>query len=79
MIGHLGSAPMRTANGIIEDIKAHPDQHRHNADDLFKCCFIDGALDLSVMDAHSQFVDLGSNGGIKCDVVSGPCSCGAWH
>jgi hypothetical protein len=20
-----------------------------------------------------------TNGGIPCDVVSGPCSCGAWH
>lgn len=23
--------------------------------------------------------DFGSNGGIHCDVSSGPCSCGAWH
>ncbi len=73
------SAFMRTATEIVEDIKAHPDQHKHTNYELFQCCFIDGALDLSVMDAHSQFVDLGSNGGIKCDVVSGPCSCGAWH
>lgn len=23
--------------------------------------------------------DFGSNGGIRCDTASGPCSCGAWH
>ena len=23
--------------------------------------------------------DYGTNGGIRCDVASGPCSCGAWH
>lgn len=23
--------------------------------------------------------DFGTNGGVRCNVSSGPCSCGAWH
>jgi len=37
---------------------------------------VDGALDSQLMDAHPA---LGCNGGQKCDVTDGPCSCGAWH
>ena len=37
----------------------------------------DGAIDLRKMEAlEGRF---GSNGGVGCDVRSGPCSCGAWH
>ncbi|MHA1469123.1 MAG: hypothetical protein ACTSSP_01030 [Candidatus Asgardarchaeia archaeon] len=43
------------------------------------CCYVDGALDFGLVDAHSQYVDLGSNGGVRCDTIDGPCACGAWH
>ncbi len=36
----------------------------------------DGAIDLSKIDSAPA---VGYNGGRKCDVTSGPCSCGAWH
>lgn len=36
----------------------------------------DGAIDLSLFDSAPA---VGYNGGVKCDVTSGPCSCGAWH
>lgn len=40
---------------------------------------VHGALDLRLMQAHQDYVNLGTNGGVKCDVVSGPCACGGWH
>jgi hypothetical protein len=35
-----------------------------------------GVLDLSALD---NLPPVGYNGGVKCDVTEGPCSCGAWH
>jgi len=63
----------------IADIKEHPENHKHTFDELTACCMIDGELDLSVMDAHGKYVDLGTNGGVECDTIEGPCACGAWH
>lgn len=63
----------------IKDIKEHPDRHRHDFQRLQACCFVNGAIDMSVMDAHEKYVDMGTNGGTRCDVSSGPCACGAWH
>lgn len=37
------------------------------------------AIDLEVFDAHQRYVDLGTNGGVRCDVVRGACACGGWH
>lgn len=37
----------------------------------------DGAIDLREIERHEG--RFGSNGGRGCDVLSGPCSCGAWH
>lgn len=64
---------------VLEDIRTHPEQHRHTFAELQLCCLVGGALDLSLVDAHSEYIDLGTNGGVRCDVISGPCSCGAWH
>lgn len=69
----------RTAESVIQDIKDHPENHKHDFAGLQQCCFINGAIDCSVMEAHSKYVDLGTNGGVKCDTTSGPCACGAWH
>lgn len=66
----------RTREDVLKDIREHPEEHRHDFWDLQKCCDIDGAIDLALIDAHPA---LGTNGGVKCDVASGPCSCGAWH
>lgn len=63
----------------IKDIKEHPERHRHTFSGLQQCCIIDGALDTAVMEAHEVYASLGMNGGQRCDVISGPCSCGAWH
>lgn len=63
----------------VQEIKEHPERHRHNFDDLHRCCFHDGAVDLGLMEAHQKYASLGTNGGVRCDVVSGPCACGAWH
>ena len=69
----------RTREEVLEDIKQHPERHRHDLNGLTACYMIGGAVDISLMDVHSQYVDLGTNGGIRCDVVKGPCACGAWH
>lgn len=63
---------------ILEEIREHPELHRHNFNELVRCCSTDGATDLFLMEAHSQ-IGLGRNGGQNCDVRSGPCACGAWH
>ena len=62
------------------DITHYPEMHRHTYEELRECCITpDGAIDLRIIDLHSEYVDLGKNGGTKCDVISGPCACGAWH
>jgi hypothetical protein len=70
---------MDWAKDRIKDIEDNPDNHKHTFDDLQLCCTHAGYIDLSVMDAHRKYVNLGSNGGVSCDVIKGPCACGGWH
>lgn len=63
----------------IEDIKMHPEDHHHSFDALTRCCVVDGAVDLSIMQAHQDYAPAGTNGGVRCDVTEGPCACGGWH
>lgn len=65
-----------TAAECMEDIKNHPEKHKHDFISLQMCCTVDGAVDLALMEAHPA---LGWNGGTKCDVSEGPCACGGWH
>ena len=67
----------RNHKEVLRDIREHPENHRHTFDGLTTCCMINGAIDISIMDAHEGI--LGQNGGRKCDVTSGPCACGATH
>ena len=61
----------------LKDIKEHPENHRHSFAGMIECCTLEsGELDLSLIDAHPP---VGKNGGVNCDVIEGPCSCGAWH
>lgn len=69
----------RTHQDVLQHIKDHPEEHRHAYPVLVACCTIGGAIDLSLMEAHGRYVPLGTNGGTRCDVLSGPCACGAWH
>jgi hypothetical protein len=59
------------------EIVSHPENHTHSYEALVACCMVDGALDGMLMQSHEGY--LGSNGGNRCDVSSGPCACGAWH
>ncbi len=69
----------------LRDIKENPENHVHtDLNDLHRCCMVatgDGkqALDMSLLQAHSDYGAVGYNGGTACDVLDGPCSCGAWH
>jgi len=63
----------------LKEIKEHPERHRHTFEVLQGCCFHDGALATQIMEAHEQHACTGRNGGRSCDVISGPCACGAWH
>jgi len=63
----------------LKDIQEHPEKHRHDYAGLHRCCMVGGAIVLTLIDAHSKSVDMGMNGGRRCDVTSGPCACGAWH
>ena len=68
---------MTARNEKAKDIREHPERHQHDFAGLNACCMVDGACDLSLMDAHRGTVPQRNPGG--CDVRSGPCSCGAWH
>jgi len=63
----------------VKDIKEHPENHRHDFAGLQRCCMFNGAIDTLLLEAHEEYASLGMNGGVRCDVASGPCSCGAWH
>lgn len=63
----------------LQDIKEHPERHRHSFEGLQRCCMTKGHLDLELMEAHSRHAPVGTNGARRCDTTSGPCSCGAWH
>jgi hypothetical protein len=63
----------------LEDIKNHPEKHRHTLEELHECSMNRGALDMLVWSAHEDMAPVGTNAGVRCDVVSGPCSCGATH
>ena len=69
----------RTTEEVLEDIKKCPEKHRHDANGLVECCMINGVVALSLIEAHGKFVSLGKNGGVNCDITSGPCACGGWH
>jgi len=60
----------------LKDILDHPEKHKHTYDELVECCMPENILDFKLIDAHPA---VGYNGGSKCDVTEGPCSCGAWH
>ena len=73
---------------VIAEIKEYPERHMHLDLNALTACstfsYRDGdqvimAIDTLVFEAHSQFAAIGYNGGLACDVTSGPCSCGAWH
>ncbi len=61
----------------ISNIKMHPEMHRHSYNDLVNCCLEDGVLSSTLLQAHEQA--MGRGGVLRCDVIEGPCSCGAWH
>ena len=77
---------IRQYGEVLDDIVTHPGEHHHsNLNALSACCLVahkpggEVAIDLRLIDAHSALVPLGTNGGRNCDVLTGPCSCGAWH
>ena len=69
----------RDKQSVLEDIKNHPENHIHDFDGVSACSVLDNIIDLEILDAHSKYIDFGSNGGVRCDVLLGPCACGAWH
>lgn len=63
----------------LKDISDNPERHKHHdIGELTECCREEGTITISatLMEAHPA---IGYNGGQKCDVYEGPCSCGAWH
>ena len=70
---------MKKAEEILRDIREHPESHRHEFDGLIQCCTTEDGIDTRLVEAHEKYCSVGTNGGRRCDVTSGPCSCGAWH
>ena len=69
----------RKKQTVLDDIKNHPENHIHCFDGVMDCSIFNGAIDSEVLNAHSKHIDFGTNGGTHCDVILGPCACGAWH
>jgi hypothetical protein len=70
----------KTTEERLQEIKEHPEKHRHHdLHALTACCISNGAIDTMLFEAHERYAPVGKNGGRNCDVISGPCSCGAWH
>ena len=63
----------KSTNLRMQDIQSHPEKHKHD----FNGYMIE-AFDLSLLEAHKK-LNIGMNGGERCDVVKGPCACGVWH
>ena len=61
----------------LNHIRDNPENHQHNFDDLIRCCTVNGVIDPELMEEHRKIIPQRNPGG--CDVISGPCSCGAWH
>ena len=70
---------LMTHEEVLEDIKTHPERHRHTFKELYECCVIGGILRADLMEAHEFYAPVGRNGGRNCDVIEGACSCGGWH
>jgi hypothetical protein len=62
----------------LEDIRLRPAAHRHDYAGLMACCTTADGICPSLLAAHAEALNL-RNGGSDCDVVEGPCACGAWH
>jgi hypothetical protein len=78
----------RTYADVLEEIKNYPERHLHlEFQTLQACCVVEvtengnvvQAIDPRLLEAHTDYAPLGYNGGRACDVLDGPCSCGAWH
>lgn len=62
----------------LKDIREYPANHKHrDMNGIMSCAMVDGAISIAIMQAHEGLH--GHNGGVGCDVASGPCSCGSWH
>lgn len=69
----------KTRESVIKDLQKNPESHRHTREELDECCTIDGKIDLVLVGAHREFVNLGIRNGIRCDVIGGGCACGKYH
>lgn len=64
----------------LAEIKEHPELHHHDdLSELARCSMHENVITLMLFAAHERYAPLGYNGGRRCDVRRGPCSCGAWH
>lgn len=62
----------------IQDIRQHPERHRHTFDELIVCAKGPAGfgIDAIVVDGHEGTVGMPTS---KCDIISGLCACGATH
>ena len=68
---------MKAIQQRLDEITDYPARHQHSFVDLLACCTVNGVLDLNLLETHKACVP--QRNPSKCDVLSGPCSCGAWH
>lgn len=52
---------MTAREAQILDIKNNPEKHKHDFNGLQRCCFVNGAMDLGLMDAHGEYASLGTH------------------
>ena len=46
----------------LKEIQDRPEWHQHTFEDLQRCCFDDGALDMQLMEVHAELVQADSGG-----------------
>jgi hypothetical protein len=68
-----------TKDEKLKDMREHPGRHHHTYDDLMECCIVDGYVDLYLVESHGILCNTNVRGWGTCDVIKGPCRCGAWH
>ncbi|MFA6603838.1 MAG: hypothetical protein WCT10_03255 [Patescibacteria group bacterium] len=65
----------------LREISERPEEHYcHDVAEFNACCMVGGNFDRMLAEAHlARYGNYGRNGGTACDVIEGPCACGAWH
>jgi hypothetical protein len=65
---------------MIDQLRHHPERHVHRfREELEKCCKVNGQFAPVLLELHYIYSKIHNANNDPCDVLEGPCTCGAWH